>query len=792
MRHLLLKSLRDLRQRWLSFVSCGAMIAVAVLLFVAFMAASTNLDESCRYAYERLKFLDFSIALRRAPQSAVERVAALPGVESAVGRQTVGIRLFLPSGDYVPGRAISLSHERQPAVNQLHLDQGRYLLKRRGEILMERRFAQAHGYGLSSPVRVESHGVQRQFTLVGLVSSPEYIWVAAGPQDPRPAARKFAVLFISQADAISMSGDDSINEVHVRVRDQGQRDVLMEQARRCLGDYAAEAPMSREEQPSNALLIRDRRAFATLAVMFPSFFLLLGSLILISTLTQLIAQQRLQIGVLMSQGFSSGNLMSHFLLTSVFIGGAAGLTGALAGWGLGELCTRFYTLSLGIPFVTTRVPWAWMLAAVTGAISVSAIGGWRGVSRLVYLNPAEVLRADFTPQQRTLRLESWFPPLRRAPYLLRLPLRNLFRQPTRTLALVLAIALAVIQMVTALMSLDSQRETLDFYFRAVNRYDLQINLRMTSPASLPPIARWPGVIRVEGFLGWKARLILGDTTLARKVWGIPPNSELVRLYDRNRHPIKPTERSPLLLGSIHMRELSAHPGDIVQLRSNSPRTDESVTPYGVGAELFEPVALAPMVLLSKLQAQCSEIENAPRDVINMLMLRVSPEYQDAVRRRLFTCPEVVSVVTLADTRADVTDLLKMLNAYLALMIGGSCLLAVALLVGSSAMNIMERSRELATLSVLGVSDQTLVGILMLETLIAWLLGLALGLPTGVWAGNWMLAHYGSDLMDLTLSVSPPTLVGTAAGSLVVCLGATAASLRRVLRIPLTAATQRSD
>ncbi len=768
------------------------MIAVAIMLFVAFMAAYANLNASCSYAYERLKFLDFSIALRRAPPSLVDRVGSLPGVESAEGRQVVSIRLRLPNGDYAPGRAISLPHDRPPAVNQVFLDRGRGLLKRRGELLMERRFAECHGYQLDQPVEVECLGVLRRYTLVGLVSSPEYVWVAAGPQDPRPAARKFGVLFLSQADTRSMSGDDSLNEVHVRVRDQRQRSALMEQARRLLGDYSAEAPMSREEQPSNALLLRDRRAFATLAVMFPSFFLFLGAVILISTLMQLIGQQRRQIGVLMSQGFSSGQLMGHYLFTSAFVGLLAGLVGATAGWGLGEACTRFYIGSLGIPFVTTQTPWIWMLAGVTGAILVALIGGARGVSRLVRLDPAEVLRAEFAPQHRTLRLESWFPALQRAPYLLRLPLRNLFRQPTRTLAVVLGIALAVIQMLMALMVLDSERETLDFYFRAVNRYDFQVNLRMSTPDSLPPVARWPGVSRAEGFLGWKARLTLGDKTIVRKVWGIPANSELIRLFDRDRRQIELSEQSPLLLGTLQMRELTSRPGDLIRIRGNSVRQDEPAVPYVLGPELFEPIALAPMVLLSRLQAQCSDSEGAPGDGINMLMLRVSPEHQDAVRRRLFTCPQVVSVVTLADTRADIADLLKMLNAYLALMIGGSCLLAVALLVGSSTMSVMERSRELATLSVLGVSDKALAGMLLLETLIAWLLGLAAGLPAGVWAGNWMLGHYGGELIDLTLSVSPLTLVGTALGSLAVCLGASAAALRRVLRIPLITATQRGD
>lgn len=768
------------------------MVAVATMLFVAFSAASSNLRESCRYTYDRLKFLDFYFQVHSAQPQLVDRIASLRGVESVEGRRVLSLRIHLSNGNYMAGRAIGIPVGHQPKVNQLYLEGGRYLSERHGEVLMERRFALAHGFRLNDPVEVEINGVFSRFTLVGLVSSPEYVWLATGRGDPRPAARRFGVLFVSQRDACSLDGRDGINEIHVRIHDQGQLGALMEEARRHLESYVKEGPVGREQQPSNELLLRDQRAFAGVATLFPILFLSLSSIILVSTLTQLIAQQRRQIGVLMSQGFSAAQLMSHYLVTSAFVGGSGALLGASAGWLLGEGCSRYYAENLGLPFLATHPPLFYMLLSPILATAVSVGAGWRAASRLVHLDPAEVLRSDFSASQRTFRARAGLPGLGQAPYLLRLPLRNLLRQPIRTLVVVMGIALAVVQMVFTLMLLDSQRSTLEFFFQSVHRYDMQVDLHLTSPAVLPPIQSWPGVSRVEGVLWWRMRLQLGPDSVETGVLGVPAGSELLRPYDRDRRPLEITPHSPLLLGPVQLRQLHAHPGDYVQVQSTTNRELAPIVSYVVGPELFEPIALPVKLPLKELQQQVAAGDNTPTDVINLLYLKVAPEAQESVRRRLYTCPLVESVIDPADTRADIHDLLKMLNTYLALMIGCSSLLAIALLAGCSTMNVMERLRELATLSILGVSDATLVTILVIETLLAWLLGLTLGLPTGVVIGNWLLAHYQSDLIQLTLSVNPLTLLGTALGSLLICLGATAASLRRVLGIPLATAAYQAD
>lgn len=781
-RLLLLKSLRDARERRLAFGACAVMLAVAGMLFVGFSAARINLEQSCERTYRQLRFLDFYLTLQSAPTEVVERVRSLPGVEAAEGRRVIDLRIRLRNGQFARGHVVGLPHERPPAVNQVYLEAGRSLRLRTGELLMERRFAEVHGYRLHDRVELERDGRVRRLVLVGLVSSPEFVWLAADRADPRSAARRLGVLFVTGSDAADLAGEDGINELHVRVRDLAERDRIMQAAAARLDGLLTAAPVPREEQASHALLLRDRRAFAQVAALFPVVFAGLSLIVMVASLMQLIARQRRQVGVLLSQGMSAGQLLGHYLVTGLTVGVPGGLAGALGGWGLGELCTRYYTRSLGIPLVETETPLTLMALALAGSLGVTLLAGWWAVGRLVRLEPVQVLRADFAPLARGLRPDRWIPGLGRAPYLLRLPLRNLARQPARTLAVALGIGLGVGQLMLTLLLIDSQKDALRLFFGQVHRYDFQVDLHLSSRSALPPIASWPGVRRVEGLLWWDVELAHGSRSWRVGVWGLPADSRLLRLLDREGRPLQPEHA--LLLGPLPLARLAARPGDRVSLR---PATSwrEPARDYPVGPELFEPLALPPKVPLRDLQAQVARAEPVPADAVNMLLLRVDPSAQEAVRRRLYDCPEVQTVVDVSETRADVEDLLRMLNAYLGLMLACSALLAAALLAGTTSLNVMDRSRELATLSSLGVSDGKLTALLLVETAMGWALGLGLGLPAGLALGNWFLAHIQPDLLHMTASLRVETVAGAALGSLLLSLAVAWMALQGELARPLT-------
>lgn len=788
------KVLRDLRQGWLSFGACVAMLALSVSLFLAFNSAAFSLEQSTEANYRKLKFLDFTLNVYNISQSAISRVNQAPGVAAVQGRSASPIKVLLdpPSvpefrSRKLDGKMIGLPTDSRPTVNDIYVEKGRYFSKSRGEALLESRFAEHHGYDVGDLLRVKTANGEKRFTIVGLASSPEYVWMATNRFDPRPMDKRYGVVFVSESDAFSALGGSFYNEVHVRVSDEYLAEDVLKDVEERMSLFLKSASVTREEQPSHSLVIRDRRAFQGVAAFFPIVFLTLSSVTLFSTLWQLVSRQRRQIGILMSQGCSPFNLLSHYLILGLIVGIIGTILGVLIGIPLGKICTHFYTRTLGLPFVEIITPLGSVALIIFLALGLSFLAAWTATNRVLKLDPIKALRSEFK--------EGWAPRKETAldkflPTRLKFGLRNLMRNPGRTLLSILGIAVSVAQIVMTLAIFDSQSDTLGYYFSSVHRYDFEVQMdQVTSTTALPHVSSWPETESVELCLRRPATLVFNGREVRTNVWGLSPSNDLLRLYDKRGERVSVSTEPFLFMGPVQMERLGVQPGDAVTLTLNRTNQEAPVFRFSIATTLHEPLANPPKLDLKLLQSISQKSETVPPDGINILLVKAKPGMQEALQKRLDKEEKFRRYVSPATTRQEVEGLLRMLNASKSLILAFTTIFALVVLLGTTTMNVLERTREFATLSCLGVSDNKLASLLLIETVILWFLGFLLGLPAGIALGTEMMNSFQSQLLQLDLSLGIGNLITTAVISLIVCVVALLNGLAKLKALPLTAATQ---
>lgn len=536
MRLLWIKAWRDFWSNLPAFLACIAMMALAIALLIGFSSAYFNLGDSARYTYEKLSFLDASIALHDSSPNLGERIRALPQVSAVEARRQSPIRIQLPRGEFVPGLALGMPHDRPVTVNQLVILKGSALRSPRGEVLLEKRFADVQGYRIGDWITLEVKPTdQRRYLIVGLISSPEYLWLTPDRLDPRPAARRFGVCFLSHADMASLMQTPLINELHMRFAPSADPLVLGRRIQQML-DSERDGPLRpRWEQPSYALLERDRLAFAGVASVFPAALLGLSGLMLFLTLWQLIHQQRKQVGILLCQGVSQGQLSVGYFLLSLFVAVASATLGSIFGPLLSHWATSYYVNTLGLPFSRESVQLNAVLLGWVVALAISLLTATIALGSLLKRSPLELLRSDFAPQAAS-RLLAWIP--LRLNYRLLFPLRNLLRQPGRSLVMIAGVAMANGLLLMTLAFLDSQNATLNFYLTEVHRYDLHVDVHPAPMSTLPPVHLWEGVEKVEGVLRLAGTFLANGRRMERGIWGLNPKSELIRLFDSDKQPLK--------------------------------------------------------------------------------------------------------------------------------------------------------------------------------------------------------------------------------------------------------------
>lgn len=780
-----------MRANFSAFLACILMMGVAIALLVGFSAAYFNLGESAAVTYEKLAFEDLNVDLRLVAPTVTDRVRALPQVAAAEGRRANAIRIVLPGGEETSGLAIGIPWDRPLTVNKLHIDSGSPLQTMRGEALLERRFAEYHGYKLGDMIRIEHFEERRRYRIVGLVSSPEYVWLTPDRLDPRPAARRFGVMFLSHEEMASLTYWPVLNQMHIRVRPNANLESARQAVSHALEGERDGEVRTRAEQPSYALLERDRQAFAGVASLFPLTLLTLSGTMLFLTLWQLLHTQRKQIGILLCQGLSPAWVAGQYTLLAMMVGVLSALLGTLLGPPLALVSTRYYVASLGVPYLVSEVPWLSLLLGWGAALGISLLAAFMALRHMLKMKPLDLLRAEFSAGAGLPKLISWLP--LRFSYRTLFPLRNLLRQPWRSLTMVAGVALANGLLLMTLALLDSHLSMLDFYLTRVHRYDLEVDMQnITAPADIPPIELWPGVQRVEKVLRVGGTLLHDGKRLERGMWGLPNDSQLLQLFDLNGNPLQPRRGAGVLLAPLQRRLLDAHAGDQLNFEIPDGYRRPSLHPVSMGVPLYEPIQGPIKIERSELQAMLNRAHGTPMSAINVLLLKVDPKRLLEIRHRLYADSRVKDVTTLTDLRADIDDMMRLIMAFLSLMLGCAGLIALALVHACTTMNLSERKGEVACMLVQGVRQKDLFHLLLLETLYLWMVGLLIGVPAGYFGGDWLLSHFQSDLMDLRLDLKTTTMLKTAVAGLVVTLLASVRAIVQLIHIPLGEATRSPD
>ncbi len=147
---------------------------------------------------------------------------------------------------------------------------------------------------------------------------------------------------------------------------------------------------------------------------------------------------------------------------------------------------------------------------------------------------------------------------------------------------------------------------------------------------------------------------------------------------------------------------------------------------------------------------------------NVVLLAVDPRDVDEVTRRLVDLPAVASVsrpsIDRGLVRAEEGDVLVVMQVILALF---AAAIAVGVVYNNARIAFELRSRDLATMRILGFTRGELAFVLLGEQAIQIVLGLGPGLYLGRAIGALSLKTVDRELLRIPLAVSPASYIGAA-------------------------------
>lgn len=746
------KLLRDLAKMKGQIFAVSVVMACGLAMMIMTRSLILTLESTRSTYYQRYAMADIFASLKRAPLAVAEQLKTLPGVATVETRVAVDVTLDLPGlTEPATGHILSLPEDGGPQkLNRIFLRTGRFPRSdERREVVLGESFANANGLQPGDSLVAVINGRRETLQICGIGLSPEYVFEARAGET-LPDHKRFSVIWMNyRALAVAYDMDGAFNDVVIDLAPGAAPEPVIGEMDRLLAPYGAGGAYTRKEQPSAQRLDDELRVLTSLSVAYPLVFLSVAAFMVNAVLARIVRLQREQIAQMKALGYSSRQVGVHYMKYVLVIGTLGTLIGGIGGRLLGAGLVDLYTLFFRFPSLVFTMDYSALGLALFISLGASVLGVLSVVWQAVKLPPAEAMRpeppADFKPSLlERVGLTRFFSPA------FRMALRNIERRPWQAVFTSAGLALATGLMVLPGAMSDSIDYLLTFQWNSQQRQDAAVFLREPGSArAFHDLEHLPGVIRAEPIRSVQARLKFGHRHRKLSVTGIAAEANLNRLLDGSGNAITMPEDG-LLMSEMLAKVLGARIGDEVEVEVlEGKRPVLSIPIRGLVTDF---AGVAAYMDISALRRAMKEGET-----VNGAYLSLDHKRWDGFMRSLKDTPAAAVVMVKRDQLAAFRDTTgKSIGIIRKLYFVLATIVAFGVVYNSARIALSERSRELATLRVVGFSLTEVRGVLVGELALLVLLALPFGLLFGRGLALFIMSSFSTETVRLPIVINSAT------------------------------------
>jgi len=736
---------RDLRALWKQFFAVFAMSALCLAVFTGLEGGWRGMQAEQQQMDEQSGLADVWLSATSLSSEQLTELQQVPTV-SAVEALDVFDASLIPNAGQTDLVIRTLpTHLNIPAVIDGSLEDN--------GLSMDARFAQVHSIEIGDTAQLQVNGVVRKFEVTALVLAADQVSGTGGDGLVSPDPQRYGYAYLPSevidADVAAFA------HPQVSILLAGDPSQIQAAVSTVLGD-AYLAFDDRSTLPSYAGLADRIQQIRNLSYLFLGLFIALAMLSMFSSMKRLVDLQGKDIATLKALGVPDTKLWRHHADYAIVVVGG----GALLGLAVAPLLSRFVLSTQRASFALPRwepaytfMPVALLIALVAASIFVASLAA-RAARRA---SPATAMRVSVKVARRS-GFERFGGLSRRWVPLSRWAVRD--------------VSAARGRLVTGFGMPDSLHSQVQTTFERQYLYDVKARV---APGTLDA-AGDDLVGRVD-----EAQWLMQFSALlkprgASQLVTVLSAGDLYRLSERERRVELPNAGA--VLSAAVAARLGIGVGDTVHVLP--PASSREVT---LRVEGFTDVGEPQGIFVSE---QAWEAAGASFDP-NYLLAR-----GDNAEQALSGRDGVVSTLTHAVQQENAQQLLDSLQGVFTLIRVFGLLLTVVVLLNLGILAFAERTRDYATMKVLGVRNGEIRSLLLRENLTVTVIGMLLGIPAGFLFLNAYLTVFSTDRV---VYAAAPSWVSTALCLALVLICGISTSLllsRRIDRIDLTSTLKAAE
>lgn len=458
----------------------------------------------------------------------------------------------------------------------------------------------------------------------------------------------------------------------------------------------------------------------TIANIIPIFFIIIVALMTSNTMKRMITEERGEMGTLLSLGFSNFKVTSTYLMYVL----SATILGSVLGYFIGTIllpqivynCFPIYFpdikyyFDLGLLLISTLVSCILMILVTIYACN-----------KELKQMPAYLLRPEAPKSGKVILLEKIYFIWNKLSFSMKITMRNISRYKNRVLITLIGTAGCCFLIMLGFALRDSIRMVGTKQYNDIIKYDNLIILNdsvnsMTSELK----TTFEGLIKKELLLSQSTYKVVNKEDNLDVYVVVPEDEDLFYQYfvlnNINKDENLTLDEGILITPKIAER-FNLKVGDTFKVEDSDKNTYKIKVGGIVENYVSNYIYMKPETY--------KKIFN--EDVLYNVVVSKNIKENDDIAKELLDTKKILSISFSDDLLKSANEMVKGLDEVVVLLVVISCMLAITVLYNLTSINISERTREIATLKVLGFRDRESNDYIYRETLITASIGIILGL-----------------------------------------------------------------
>ena len=715
------KMIRDILRHKTQFISIFLMAFLGVFVFTGISGEYLGLEDNIHDYYEETNMADGWIYSPFLNDLFLQQVDVL-GPTTQMERQLVVDSV----ANFENNPEVTLHFVENNTISKFYLLEGKPLdINDSDGVWLDKRFAEAKGLKVGDNISFESEGYVIDKEIKGLGYSPEYVYQAPS-NSLMPDRNKTGFAYMSY----KAFPEDTVPYNVLNVKFKGSPDIFSQLLDYRLNGYYSTF-VQQSDHPSVYQFSEEINTHKMMADIFPVIFVIVALLILLTTMTRIIAHQRTQIGILKANGFKDITITLHYISYGFWLV----LTGSIAGLILGPMILPqiFYppmARSYSLPVWSSSVNMSFIYLIILMAIFAFAVSDL-AVTSISNEKPSDSIKPKVPKVSTSGFLEKskiW----KRISFNFRWNYRDAKRNKLRSVMTIIGVMGCSALLIGAFGLYDGLNDVKDGEYNQINHYNSKLIIDDNTTES--QIDEAVGNVNGDKIMEESVEIESNDTKKLGKLL-VLNSTDLITPTDKEKNKIE-IKNDEISISQKMADMLNLDIGDTIEwhimgsnkwVKTKIDKIHADPTSQGL--------------IISQYKLEKLGLNYTPTSVIT----------SEHVNK---TYDGFKSTTTHDDIQRSWDEISQNMWLFIYTLSFFACVLAIIVLYNLGLLSFTEIEREIATLKVLGFKSNALRRLLLTQNLIFTAIGFILGVPLGLYVLDLIWSSSGNSLYvipSLTIS-----------------------------------------